>query len=192
MWDAEAVNYFLLELIVWINSSPLIYPGWRLSGDLHQPAGDREDSPAGGGRDHHWTSSQRAQRGPWPGLLRPLQGNLSLIKYSCTPCSFIVFFQALSHTTVWLPSLSNQGAKACFLRDIPFSAIYFPAYAHLKSQFADEQGRLGALQLLTAGAIAGNLRLWHRTANTIFYKVLLKRKGYHSAEPMAASWIIKC
>uniref|UniRef100_A0A665VUK3 Calcium-binding mitochondrial carrier protein Aralar1-like n=1 Tax=Echeneis naucrates TaxID=173247 RepID=A0A665VUK3_ECHNA len=49
-----------------------------------------------------------------------------------------------------------KGAKACFLRDIPFSAIYFPAYAHLKAQLADEQGRLGALQLLTAGAIAGN------------------------------------
>ncbi|XP_020512869.1 electrogenic aspartate/glutamate antiporter SLC25A12, mitochondrial [Labrus bergylta] len=48
-----------------------------------------------------------------------------------------------------------KGAKACFLRDIPFSAIYFPAYAHLKTLMADEQGRLGALQLLTAGAIAG-------------------------------------
>uniref|UniRef100_A0A669EPJ0 Solute carrier family 25 member 12 n=1 Tax=Oreochromis niloticus TaxID=8128 RepID=A0A669EPJ0_ORENI len=48
-----------------------------------------------------------------------------------------------------------KGAKACFLRDIPFSAIYFPVYAHTKTQLADEQGRLGALQLLTAGAIAG-------------------------------------
>uniref|UniRef100_A0A8C7ZUY8 Solute carrier family 25 member 12 n=1 Tax=Oryzias sinensis TaxID=183150 RepID=A0A8C7ZUY8_9TELE len=48
-----------------------------------------------------------------------------------------------------------KGAKACFLRDIPFSAIYFPMYAHTKTQFADENGRLGALQLLTAGAIAG-------------------------------------
>ncbi|MEQ2254961.1 hypothetical protein ILYODFUR_008973, partial [Ilyodon furcidens] len=48
-----------------------------------------------------------------------------------------------------------KGAKACFLRDIPFSAIYFPAYAHIKTQLADEQGRLGPLQLLTAGAIAG-------------------------------------
>uniref|UniRef100_A0A8C2XFS4 Solute carrier family 25 member 12 n=1 Tax=Cyclopterus lumpus TaxID=8103 RepID=A0A8C2XFS4_CYCLU len=48
-----------------------------------------------------------------------------------------------------------KGAKACFLRDIPFSAIYFPSYAHLKTLFADEQGRLGPLQLLTAGAIAG-------------------------------------
>uniref|UniRef100_A0A4W4E6Y7 EF-hand domain-containing protein n=1 Tax=Electrophorus electricus TaxID=8005 RepID=A0A4W4E6Y7_ELEEL len=48
-----------------------------------------------------------------------------------------------------------KGAKACFLRDIPFSAIYFPVYAHTKAQLADEDGRIGALQLLTAGAIAG-------------------------------------
>uniref|UniRef100_A0AAY4ERX9 EF-hand domain-containing protein n=1 Tax=Denticeps clupeoides TaxID=299321 RepID=A0AAY4ERX9_9TELE len=48
-----------------------------------------------------------------------------------------------------------KGAKACFLRDIPFSAIYFPVYAHTKAALVDEQGRLGALQLLTAGAIAG-------------------------------------
>ncbi|XP_075685567.1 electrogenic aspartate/glutamate antiporter SLC25A12, mitochondrial isoform X1 [Rhinoderma darwinii] len=48
-----------------------------------------------------------------------------------------------------------KGAKACFLRDIPFSAIYFPVYAHCKSQFIDEEGHIGALQLLTAGAIAG-------------------------------------
>ncbi|KAJ8012777.1 hypothetical protein DPEC_G00046400 [Dallia pectoralis] len=48
-----------------------------------------------------------------------------------------------------------KGAKACFLRDIPFSAIYFPVYAHTKAEFADAQGRIGPLQLLTAGAIAG-------------------------------------
>nr|XP_057937106.1 electrogenic aspartate/glutamate antiporter SLC25A12, mitochondrial-like isoform X1 [Doryrhamphus excisus] len=48
-----------------------------------------------------------------------------------------------------------KGAKACFLRDIPFSAIYFPVYAHTKEQLTDDEGRLGALQLLAAGAIAG-------------------------------------
>lgn len=48
-----------------------------------------------------------------------------------------------------------KGAKACFLRDIPFSAIYFPVYAHTKESLADEDGRVGPLQLLTAGAIAG-------------------------------------
>ena len=35
-----------------------------------------------------------------------------------------------------------QGARACFLRDIPFSAIYFPAYAHAKLAFADSEGIL--------------------------------------------------
>uniref|UniRef100_A0A4W5PWQ9 Solute carrier family 25 member 12 n=1 Tax=Hucho hucho TaxID=62062 RepID=A0A4W5PWQ9_9TELE len=48
-----------------------------------------------------------------------------------------------------------KGAKACLLRDIPFSAIFFPVYAHAKAQFADEQGRLGPLQLLASGAIGG-------------------------------------
>lgn len=52
-----------------------------------------------------------------------------------------------------------QGAKACFLRDIPFSAIYFPVYAHSKEKIADEDGKLGPLQLLAAGAIAGNKHL---------------------------------
>ncbi|XP_048165506.1 calcium-binding mitochondrial carrier protein Aralar1 [Corvus hawaiiensis] len=48
-----------------------------------------------------------------------------------------------------------KGAKACFLRDIPFSAIYFPVYAHSKMMFADESGHVGGLNLLAAGAIAG-------------------------------------
>lgn len=33
-----------------------------------------------------------------------------------------------------------KGARACLLRDVPFSAIYFPAYAHTKQKFADENG----------------------------------------------------
>jgi solute carrier family 25 aspartate/glutamate transporter 12/13 len=50
-----------------------------------------------------------------------------------------------------------KGASACLLRDIPFSAIYFPAYAHLKKDvFGESKTKsLGILQLLTAGAIAG-------------------------------------
>ena len=40
---------------------------------------------------------------------------------------------------------------------MPFSAIYFPTYAHLKKDYFGEspQKKLGVLQLLTAGAIAG-------------------------------------
>lgn len=50
-----------------------------------------------------------------------------------------------------------KGASACLLRDVPFSAIYFPSYSHLKKDFFGEgpNKKLGILQLLTAGAIAG-------------------------------------
>lgn len=50
-----------------------------------------------------------------------------------------------------------KGASACLLRDVPFSAIYFPTYNHLKRDLFGESPakKLGILQLLTAGAIAG-------------------------------------
>ncbi|KAI1075865.1 mitochondrial carrier [Whalleya microplaca] len=50
-----------------------------------------------------------------------------------------------------------KGASACLLRDVPFSAIYFPSYSHLKKDVFGESPtkKLGVLQLLTAGAIAG-------------------------------------
>ena len=50
-----------------------------------------------------------------------------------------------------------KGASACLLRDVPFSAIYFPTYNHLKRDLFGEgpNKTLGIVQLLTAGAIAG-------------------------------------
>ncbi|RUS72268.1 hypothetical protein EGW08_019969 [Elysia chlorotica] len=48
-----------------------------------------------------------------------------------------------------------KGAKACFLRDIPFSAIYFPTYAHVKKGFADENGYNSPGTLLLSATIAG-------------------------------------
>lgn len=50
-----------------------------------------------------------------------------------------------------------KGASACLLRDVPFSAIYFPTYNHLKRDYFGESQtkKLGVLHLLTAGAIAG-------------------------------------
>ncbi|XP_055327973.1 calcium-binding mitochondrial carrier protein Aralar1-like isoform X2 [Paramacrobiotus metropolitanus] len=48
-----------------------------------------------------------------------------------------------------------KGARACFLRDIPFSAIYFPTYAHAKVWFQDEHGHNSMLSLLGAAALAG-------------------------------------
>ncbi|EPQ30021.1 uncharacterized protein PFL1_02694 [Pseudozyma flocculosa PF-1] len=51
-----------------------------------------------------------------------------------------------------------KGATACLLRDIPFSAIYFPAYAHLKKDTFGE-GRNGKKlsfgETLASAAIAG-------------------------------------
>lgn len=51
-----------------------------------------------------------------------------------------------------------KGASACLLRDIPFSAIYFTAYSHLKSDIFHEGHngkRLTPWELLVAGAVAG-------------------------------------
>lgn len=51
-----------------------------------------------------------------------------------------------------------KGASACLLRDVPFSAIYFPGYAHLKKDFFGEgkQGKkLGFGELLASAAMAG-------------------------------------
>lgn len=43
----------------------------------------------------------------------------------------------------FLPTVFLQGSKACFLQDIPFSAIYFPCYAHTKPYLTEEDGRTG-------------------------------------------------
>ncbi|KAJ1871644.1 mitochondrial aspartate-glutamate transporter agc1, partial [Coemansia sp. S17] len=49
-----------------------------------------------------------------------------------------------------------KGASACLLRDIPFSAIYFSCYSHIKKDiFHEGERRLGMLDLLLAGALAG-------------------------------------
>ncbi|ORX58953.1 mitochondrial carrier [Hesseltinella vesiculosa] len=50
-----------------------------------------------------------------------------------------------------------KGVSACLLRDVPFSAIYFPAYAHLKKDVFHEgpDHKLAISELLMAGAIAG-------------------------------------
>lgn len=71
---------------------------------------------------------------------------------------FIVHHVKLAHSQN-LFSFSTQGAKACFLRDIPFSAIYFPCYAHLKASFANEDGRVSPGNLLLAGSIAGKSQI---------------------------------
>ncbi|KAF9531941.1 mitochondrial carrier domain-containing protein [Crepidotus variabilis] len=51
-----------------------------------------------------------------------------------------------------------KGSSACLLRDIPFSAIYFTAYSHLKSDFFQEGyngKKLSFLETLAAAGLAG-------------------------------------
>jgi solute carrier family 25 (mitochondrial aspartate/glutamate transporter), member 12/13 len=55
-----------------------------------------------------------------------------------------------------------KGATACLLRDVPFSAIYFPTYANLKKFLfgfdpndPNKVHKLDSWQLLLAGALAG-------------------------------------
>jgi len=51
-----------------------------------------------------------------------------------------------------------RGASACLLRDIPFSAIYFPAYSHLKKDLFNEGyngKKLSFFETLGAAAAAG-------------------------------------
>lgn len=55
-----------------------------------------------------------------------------------------------------------KGASACLLRDVPFSAIYFPTYANLKYHLFDfdptdpnKKHSLSTWQLLVSGAMAG-------------------------------------
>uniref|UniRef100_A0A0N5AJJ0 Mitochondrial carrier protein n=1 Tax=Syphacia muris TaxID=451379 RepID=A0A0N5AJJ0_9BILA len=48
-----------------------------------------------------------------------------------------------------------KGATACFLRDIPFSAIYFPLYAHTKLMTCDPNGFNSSISLFFSAFIAG-------------------------------------
>ena len=87
-----------------------------------------------------------------------------------------------------------KGASACLLRDVPFSAIYFPTYSHLKKDLFGEspQKKLGILQLLTAGAIAGMpaaylttpcIVSWFLVVQSIiflsWYRILVSRRTKH-------------
>ncbi|CAG9765094.1 unnamed protein product [Ceutorhynchus assimilis] len=96
-----------------------------------------------------------------------------------------------------------KGARACLLRDVPFSAIYFPAYAHTKASMADESGYNHPLTLLAAGAIAGipaaslvtpadviktRLQVVARAGQTTYSGVLDATRKIYKEEGFRAFW----
>eukprot|EP01127_Copromyxa_protea_P012029 TRINITY_DN3097_c0_g1_i1.p1 TRINITY_DN3097_c0_g1~~TRINITY_DN3097_c0_g1_i1.p1 ORF type:complete len:724 (-),score=137.95 TRINITY_DN3097_c0_g1_i1:48-1907(-) len=76
------------------------------------------------------------------------------VKFGATPKSTVTIIGELGFLGLY------KGASACLLRDVPFSAIYFPAYASLKQKFLstlneDSSKAQYNLYLLLAGALAG-------------------------------------
>ncbi|XP_021341671.1 calcium-binding mitochondrial carrier protein Aralar1-like isoform X1 [Mizuhopecten yessoensis] len=96
-----------------------------------------------------------------------------------------------------------KGSRACFLRDIPFSAIYFPAYAHLKKAFADENGYNSPGTLLMAATCAGmpaaalptpadviktRLQVQARKGQTVYTGLVDCARKIYAEEGFAAFW----
>eukprot|EP01126_Amoeba_proteus_P057871 TRINITY_DN7408_c0_g2_i1.p1 TRINITY_DN7408_c0_g2~~TRINITY_DN7408_c0_g2_i1.p1 ORF type:complete len:437 (+),score=94.79 TRINITY_DN7408_c0_g2_i1:303-1613(+) len=83
-----------------------------------------------------------------------LQVQGEAIKFGAQPKSTLAIVKELGFLGLY------KGASACLLRDVPFSAIYFPAYASLKQSFLsnlneDSSKTQYNLSLLAAGAGAG-------------------------------------
>lgn len=95
-----------------------------------------------------------------------------------------------------------KGALACLLRDVPFSAIYFPTYANLKRiMFGfdpnnhSKAGRMSTWELLVSGALAGAPAAFFTTpADVIKTRLQMERKPYeikYRGIVHAASLILK-
>eukprot|EP01126_Amoeba_proteus_P037677 TRINITY_DN3899_c0_g1_i1.p1 TRINITY_DN3899_c0_g1~~TRINITY_DN3899_c0_g1_i1.p1 ORF type:complete len:420 (+),score=85.21 TRINITY_DN3899_c0_g1_i1:1134-2393(+) len=83
-----------------------------------------------------------------------LQVQGEAIKFGGQPKSTVTILKELGFFGLY------KGASACLLRDVPFSAIYFPAYASLKQKFLSNLPEGSSriqynLSLLAAGAVAG-------------------------------------
>lgn len=77
------------------------------------------------------------------------QGELAKANPTASKISAIAHVRELGFTGLY------KGAGACLLRDIPFSAMYFPLYAKMKEVLKEEDGSINATSLLVAGAVAG-------------------------------------
>lgn len=84
-----------------------------------------------------------------------------------------------------------KGASACLLRDVPFSAIYFTGYAHLKKDVfrEGENGKkLSFFETLTAAGIAGMPAAYLTTPADVI-KVCEESKSQVYARPVMLMFI---
>lgn len=81
-----------------------------------------------------------------------------------------------------------KGATACLLRDVPFSAIYFPTYANIKAHVFDfdphdpnKRHKLDSWQLLVSGALAGAPAAFFTTpADVIKTRLQVEQKSHEA------------
>lgn len=96
-----------------------------------------------------------------------------------------------------------KGVRACLLRDIPFSMIYFPSYAHFKKKFSDGSGHNSPFSLFAAGFIAGvpaaglvtpadviktRLQVRQKTGETVYKGIFDAVRKISAEEGAAAFW----
>lgn len=112
-----------------------------------------------------------------------MQGGVSIVAPGTIPVPRLLAMQIVRHLGV---KGLYKGALACLLRDVPFSAIYFPTYANLKQILFDfdpnnqnTSKRMSTWQLLVSGALAGAPAAFFTTpADVIKTRLQVERKPY--------------
>lgn len=81
-----------------------------------------------------------------------------------------------------------KGTPVTLLRDVPFSFIFFPAYANLKAIFSDADGNIGLVRLFLSGAFAGATAAGLVTpADVVKTRVQVENSRYTSIPQCAAT-----
>jgi hypothetical protein len=69
-----------------------------------------------------------------------------------------------------------RGVFVTWMRDVPYSMIFFPGYAVIKDQLSDEHGHAGIGSIIAAGGLAGMSAAWACTPADVI-KTRLQAEG---------------
>ena len=69
-----------------------------------------------------------------------------------------------------------RGVTVTWMRDVPYSMIFFPGYAIVKEQLSDENGHAGIGSIIAAGGLAGMMAAWACTPADVI-KTRLQAEG---------------